>query len=136
MNKLSIERLKEISVADDGFLGRGEGKAMADELIATREMKGDQVPHGYIDPNAETGGMWVKTRAREGDQFTAPIFTAPQKPVVSELISMLKSEIVHAESNDIRLPKRLGEKVGRVAIPVDYLKAAIEAAGGIVKGGE
>ena len=56
-------------------------------IIARKEFdsqKGEQAPYGFIDPNAETGGMWVKNRAREGDQFAAPIFTVPQKPIISK----------------------------------------------------
>lgn len=99
MNNLTIERLKEISAANDGFLGRGEGKTMADELIAIRELKGDQVPvtmDALRDAVAEMSGVpleWkasLKVKGHQGVPFIdfnslyriVTKFTAPQKPVV------------------------------------------------------
>lgn len=127
------------------------GNELAEHAAEIAALKGDQVPVAWIrertiDKPEHNGKVWrdisypakPEPAAVDGvyHDVIIPLYDRPQKPVVSELISMLKSEIVHAESNDIRLPKRLGEKVGRVAIPVDYLKAAIEAAGGFVKDGE
>lgn len=85
MKKLSIARLKEISAADNGFLGR-EGKAMADELINLREaLKGDQVPVAVL---YSTGDVLTRQDCVSDEVFDisckveTPLFTAPQKPVV------------------------------------------------------
>ena len=144
MNTLSIEELKKYSLA-----ANREVASMANELIAIRELKGDQVPvawrmwpegnydEGFIvnddeDPVKEP----TETDAKGQRWVSSPLYDRPQKPIVNELIGMLESEIGHSEMNGIRLPKQLGEKEGRHAVPVEYLRAIIEAAGGIVKDGE
>lgn len=117
MNNLSIKELKDARIM---YKVRRDLVAITiiDELIAILELKGDQVPYGFIDPNAETGGMWVKNRAREGDQFTAPIFTVPQKPVIPmpNVEKWRKPDEVRAQ-NAYRI----------------LVEKEIEAAGGIVK---
>ena len=83
MKNITYDRLKEISAADDGFLGRGEGKAMADELIAIHELKGDQVPVALVDERQGSGGFCLTQHGRRLNlQHGTELFTAPQKPVV------------------------------------------------------
>lgn len=83
MNKLSIERLKEISAADL-WLGRGEAKAMADELIAIRALKGEQVPVYQMYYN----GFWRDVDKEHYEHFKGKgsdvrvLFTASQNLVV------------------------------------------------------
>ena len=120
----------------------------ADKLAAHIEaLKGEQVPFGHIDPKATTGGMWVKIRAREGDQFTMPIFTAPQKPVLHPDTKRMDWLCAHAV--EVRDPQMYGSHAMFHAqqdseewdLPHhttlrEQVDAAIKAAGGIVKDGE
>lgn len=148
MNNLSIEELKEMrAYASARYLERFV--RLIDETIAIRELKGDQVPvawrmwpegdydEGFIVNHDEDPVKDPTATDAKGQRWiSSPLYDRPQKPIVNELIGMLESEIGHSEINDIRLPKRLGEKEGRHAVPVEYLRAIIVAAGGVVKDGE
>lgn len=148
MKNLTYDRLKEISAADDGFLGRGEGKAMADELIALREsLKGDQVPVALVDERQGSGGFCL---TQHGRRLNLPhgteLFTVPHKPVEhpdTKRMDWLCSHVV-----EVREPLFYGshsmfwsqcdsddceEHHTRLREQVD---AAIEAAGRIVKDGD
>lgn len=137
---IDIERIKSIKGKLSGFIDHHdvaeptveEFMIIVDELIAIRELKGDQVPvawrmwpegdydEGFIvnhdedpvkDPTATDakGQRWV----------SSPLYDRPQKPVVLPKFG----------PNDD--PHNLGRNIG-----IKECKVAIEAAGGIVKDGE
>jgi len=86
MKQLSIERLRCVRnfLRDSGY---HEGAKALDELIAIRELKGDQVPFGYVvRHHYEPEGSGTMIRANEldyyqnrGDYHYTELFTAPQK---------------------------------------------------------
>jgi len=101
------------------------------DLLAIRELKGDQVPveyQMYYHNHGTGGGEWcrVRTKARyeelqiehagDNDFSFRTLFTATQKPVV--------------------LPEAYDDGHGNEWLPRGATIAAIEAAGGIVKDGE
>ncbi|QHJ81659.1 MAG: hypothetical protein [Bacteriophage sp.] len=127
---IDIERIKSIKGKLSGFIDHHdvaeptveEFMIIVDELITIRELKGDQVPYGYVvrchhDP-VGTGTM-IKAHELDyykyrGDYHYTDLFTAPQKPVV--------------------LPSPYyGD---RHCLDKREVIAAIEAADGIVKDGE
>ena len=132
MNNLSIEELKKYSLA-----ANREVASMANELIAIRELKGDQVPVAWIvRPSMESDVAYVETDPRSLDTLRkagvrlTPLFTAPQKPVVlpTKYNLTINSEYQPAlEYYD--------DGTGTVFIASEVI-AAIEAAGGVVKDGE
>lgn len=126
--KLSTEQLKELRVLCNDSTAWA---SVLDELIAIRELKGDQVPveyQMYYHNHGTGGGEWcrVRTRARyeelqrehagDNDFSFRTLFTNPQKPVV--------------------LPEAYDDGHGNEWLPRGATIAAIEAAGGIVKDGD
>lgn len=94
MNNLSIEILKRMraseaeAVADD--VGDKEILAVLDELIAIRELKGDQVPVAWTDAEELRGmgkdGCGYLFKVDPANPFTDPrrqimLYDRPQKPV-------------------------------------------------------
>lgn len=79
--KLSIEQLKELrGLCNDSTVWA----SVLDELIAIREMKGDQVPVGEV-VRVLRGLQRVSDVVWKGGQVPeagTKLFTAPQKPVV------------------------------------------------------
>lgn len=131
MNKLSIERLKEMRVEAEKHDYTGIVLAL-DELIAIRELKGDQVPVGYIHGHQLTdlkdgNTTIVKPNAAFGE--TVELFTAPQNPVV------LLNKITQADAPEVAeistQVERLGLKGAYGAYAAGW-NAAIEAADGKV----
>lgn len=127
MKQLSIEELKKMrnacaSLCHDSYV------SALDELIAIREMKGDQVPVAWVSASdarvisqysnknnlCYESCLWFVKRF----DSDVPLFTAPQKPVVL---------LPAAEDYPI---------AWSAASVLADVKAAIEAAGGIVKDGE
>lgn len=86
---LSIERLREI--AADGFLGHGENKAMASELIAIREQQSK--PSGYLYTYKTSEGITehisiekltiTPDERNRLEVVVDELFTASQKPLSS-----------------------------------------------------
>lgn len=117
--ELSIEHLRKMR---ERYLWNGvsEVTAVLDELIAIRDLKGDQVPSFW---HAE--GKWItndpKRVSHHPDKWE-PLFTAPQKPVV---IAPNRKDMFWTAAN-----------AGFVAKCDNEWKAVIEEAGGIVKDGE
>jgi hypothetical protein len=119
MNNLSIEELKYISKNLRSY-GRPVAADAIDELIAIRELKGDQVQSlaEYCAEAAEVVKTWPQWK-QDGADVTK--FTAPQKPVVPDDATVL----AWGERNDIK-----GD-VSRLRCMID--DAATLPAGGIVK---
>ena len=46
---------------------------------------------------------------------------------VKAILSAVENEIAHAEANDLRLTPELGKAIGRPAVPISYLLAAMQA---------
>lgn len=119
MNNLSIERLKDFERDPlNNFLSRSEMMEVVKELIAIRELKGDQVPVGEVvrvlrGLQKVTDVVW---KGGEVPEAGTQLFTAPQKLVVS------LHPTCHFYGNEY-LNKRA-------------TIAAIEAAGGVVKDGD
>ncbi|MBU9823132.1 hypothetical protein J1782_24890 [Rahnella sp. BCC 1045] len=136
MKQLSIEELKKMrkhsaSLCHDSYV------SALDELIAIRELKGDQVPVAWVSASdaraisqysnknnlCYESCLWFMKRF----DSDVPLFTAPQKPVVlPSKISMGFKQL--AEIYDC-------EPAQAQFIAVGW-NAAIKAAGGIVKDGE
>lgn len=82
MSKLSIEELKELRICAALMKNNGVVAAL-DELI---ELKGDQVPFGYVEHQAAVKVVKGETRFAaltmepKGDKCL-PLFTTPQNPV-------------------------------------------------------
>lgn len=131
MRNLSIEELKKYSLA-----ANKEVANMADELIAIRELKGDQVPVAWIvRPSMESDVAYVETDPRSLDTLRkagvrlTPLFTAPQKPVVllTDCDIGAVSHMAHWYSE---------EQCEAWVAGVEHAKKQIVAAGCIVKDGE
>lgn len=132
MNKLSIEGLRQIrqEATDCGF---DEVVQALDELIAIRELKGDQVPVENLEHFIRFYVRVVQGEAKPTKnefehtlwflQGLPKVFTAPQKPVVLSFEAWCES--------------RNENPIGwvRDAMKESY-EAAIKAAGGVVKDGE
>lgn len=136
--ELSIEHLRKMR---ERYLWNGvsEVTAVLDELIAIRELKGDQVPVGYIHGHqlaALKDGNTTIVKPNSAFGETVELFTTPQKPVV------LPKEIEPWEVIDILDPTANPEDYA-CCVGADMYNAAIkacrrsvQAAGGIVKDGE
>lgn len=124
-NTLSIEELKEMYA---NILPTGMSKysrAIA-ELIAIRELKGDQVPVAFTGSGslaAIKGGHEGHIWGASAEAHPVPLYDRPQKPVVPcPTYCPHCSYSLHPEKAQ---EERNAER-----------KAAIEASGGIVKDGE
>ena len=83
MNNLSNEELKMMRQRAIGDNWSKEYISVFDELIATRELKGDQVPVALVDERQGSGGFCLTQHGRRLKlPHGAELFTAPQKPVV------------------------------------------------------
>jgi len=88
MNNLSIEELKRTAEFMRGY-GHAEAAQALDELIAIRELKGDQVPVAYM-VRRDAGDLFYASKCKSQAEWDAKnhngdlcsLFTAPQKPVV------------------------------------------------------
>lgn len=106
----------------------GELMTAINEILAIREMKGDQVPYAWarISQNGTRNYTSFSPRPRKGNGDAIPLFTAPQKPVV--LLNKFERDSQGRMMLDGRPEPRIGFASG--------WNAAIEAAGSIVKHGE
>ena len=94
------------------------------------ELKGDQVPVALVDERQGSGGFCLTQYGRRLNlQHGTELFTAPQKPVVLDDVTVLAwGERNHIKGDVSKLRCMIDDAVS--------LPAAIEAAGGIVKDGE
>lgn len=111
----------------------GELMTAINELIAIRELKGDQVPFAWVrvSQNGARNYTSFYPRPRKSNGDAIPLFTAPQKPVVT-LGHIKISEVVAAVS--LEQNRKWNGRVGYMAGWNACIDAAI--AGGIVKDGE
>lgn len=119
--KLSVEELKKYSLA-----ANKEVASMALEIIALRELKGEQVPVAVVEycdyiNVGEPRRKAVRELYEGALVIDQELFTAPQKPVV--LPNYRNSPDMHT--------KQYYETIG-FNLGLDACKAAIEAAGGKV----
>lgn len=126
--KMTIEQLKYMRerFSWGGIQNKSEAIAVLDELIAIRELKGEQVPVAITDDMAiafhaattdSALGRDDMEEIKAGLQAVQELFTAPQKPVV-----LPKSHYVCGCADRFMSAPEVIE--------------AIKAAGGIVKEGE
>lgn len=134
MKKLNIERLKDFERdPSNNFLTRSEMMEAIKELIAIRELKGDQVPvyQMYYD------GFWRDVDKEHYEHFKEKgsdvrvLFTAPQKPVGLRQIGSIDHD--GGEFAEYFVEFTDSAQVGQAVYVID---SAIEASGGIVKDGE
>lgn len=125
--KLSTEQLKELRVLCNDSTAWA---SVLDELIAIRELKGDQVPVAWTSQRSlETKNKIVAFTddmsaldygVANGWTDIVELFTAPQKPVMLPPVEKWR------KPDEVR-----AQNAYRVAV-----RKEIEAAGGIVKDGE
>ncbi|NMC24722.1 MAG: hypothetical protein GYA32_13350 [Serratia sp.] len=124
MNKLSIERLSDFERdPSNNFLTRSEMMEVVKELIAVREaLKGEQVPVAQIVISKN----WPDVNRKVIDYYLEKI---QHLPVGTELFTALQKPVVLPKSHYVCgcADRYMSGK---------EVKAAIEAAGGIVKDGE
>ena len=137
--RLKIERLRDFERdPSNNFLTRSEMMEAVKELIALRELKGEQVPvecHRVCQVLIDDAWVDVSYGAMENQKKhgveTRILFTAPQKPVVPVgflfVVKATGAVIYSIAEAAIEGTQLIGQIYG---------DAAIEAAGGIVKDGE
>lgn len=128
MNNLSIEELKLMRDLQENVENHAMAQAL-DELIAIRELKGDQVPFAYAY-HLDTGVWWLSLEKPKLPGYTEvrELFTTPQKPVVLPK-SFSQSDYL---SHGLEPSDAYGLSYGSSEM-LALCKKAIEAAGGIVK---
>ncbi|WP_244879821.1 hypothetical protein [Rahnella inusitata] len=146
--KLSIEQLKAIRElrieSEESMVVRA-----LDELIAIRELRGDQVP--VVNPVLPYADSYRDMARRGADSVPiwgvitdlerniAPLFTVPQKSVVLDLNYFDEhfDRLLDEKDDDIEIGQLGARNYEALHIAIHQsIKAAIEAAGGIVKDGE
>ncbi|MFS7307050.1 hypothetical protein [Rahnella inusitata] len=113
---LSIEALKQIAASPRTPIEQD----LAMELISIRELKGEQVPVGYIHDHqlaALMGGNTTVVKPNSAFGETVELFTAPQKPTTEQMIEWLEGMEVSVDvsTGDADHGNRLFGKVTEVS---------------------
>lgn len=135
MKQLSIEELKLMRDLQENVENHAMVQAL-DELIAIRELKGEQVPVAYLymGDAMEWKNVQLAEDTDEGQaENCIPLFTAPQKPVVlpKEIEPYEVKTILDPTANVDEYSECVGADMWNAAIKASRM--AIEAASGLVK---
>lgn len=142
-----VDRVKQQSRNRlQGLCKAGDERDKAEAELAA--LKGDQVPvgkfagWGLYRESTDDFGSWLHTKPRDENDYALTqagyvnvrLFTAPQKPVVSEGLIQLKEAVdfyLQVQKDNPPIEQGMHKDAD------EWLKrAAIEAAGGVVKDGE
>ena len=130
--KLSTEQLKELrALCNDSTAWA----SVLDELIAIRELKGDQVPVAWYHATLALTKSDEDKKSLPGkiaSRYSIPLFTAPQKPVVLPQAHKVRDGVtLTGDERIVMIPCNNGNWLSKFDV-----EHAIKMAGGIVKDGE